>query len=211
MNQIRFCEFVNFVCTTVPSEYHEEIKNEGVKICEELFNKKKKCNEMAESKREEIMEEIRRSFTLPTEKNIISFKPKDSDFLTSNCCESVLKKLAEKEKTLANRSLRTSIYIGHAFHRLKLLKSLKVSKLSQYAKENCKLTFSQSYIYFCLKLYKLSLHFPRIYNCCLSVFFVKKHFCLFEDFLDERKQNKQCLEEPPPKTGVSQEFEEMNI
>ena len=147
MNQIRFCEFVNFVCTTVPFEYHEKIKIEGVNIWEELFNKKK-FNEMAENKCEEVMEEIRRAFTHPTEKNIISYRPKDSDFLTSNCCESVLKKFVEKEKSLANRSLRTSIYIGHAAFQtehLEILKSVKTKPVRQ--------TKWQTYLFTILSLF----------------------------------------------------------
>ena len=152
------------------------------------------------------MEVIKNSFNQDFEYlSSKDYKPEKTDFLTVSSCKNVLKKLLEKEKCNSNSSINNSVSIGRAFERLKNLRRLKASKLSHFAKEECNLVFAQSYIYFCMKLYKLSLFYPQILSCNLSVYFLKKHFNYFEDYLINQASTST------ESTGLTQEFGDVQM
>ena len=205
MNRIQFLEFVNKVILTIPEENKDDILKLAEQQVKDVYDEKqKKTNIFEEKKRKELLQKIEESFEAHFANDELLYEPNDREFLTFSSCVDVIKKLQKQEDNLQNKGIRNTIFLGSAFLNIQKLKKVKISKMSIFLKDTCSCIFSQSYVYFCKKMYKLYLRVPIIKECSLSPFFIKQHFALFEDYLDGMFLHQRS-------SGLSQEIESVSI
>ena len=204
-----FAVFCDSIFPLIVPDQQALFKDLAVNFIEENLKKKKAT--VDKNKEEEVKDLISNSFV---DTELEEFYPEKVDYFSIPTCIDSLKKLILTEKRGNQRLLISYINQGKVLCKLKTLIKCSFVKFIKCLNDEHQIYFSRTYVSFLIKLYRLSLEFPKLNTSTLSIHFVKKHLNQIEDFLTNEKE-KRLLESSDEiwgkRTGVTQEIDELNL